>query len=411
MCQLRDEVSAPPTASTAGTSGQAKQHTNWIIAGQAYDLAKFVKHHPGGVDAILLGRGRDCTELFEQYHVLNDKHLRVLERYRMPPTSKAALGKLAADGPGANGGEALVDDGEADVSAIVGLQQPASRTAYQVDPFYEDVKAMVRAHGNIKMSTPFVILHCLHVLGLVYALRLWYQGSLVSAFLLPTLLWLFGAAMVHDGGHFALSHKAGVNKFLNFTAALITNSTGCWYLQHNILHHSYTNLHGQDGDLDSHHPYMRIHPEQSIAPTDLHHALRCISHLFMYVFAHIGLTMISPVSYFRGLAARRKGTADAKVEQDTYTLSQFHSGIVLQESYLWSYLTIGLNMQSLHHIVPGVSYSQLTSMYPKYRAICAKHGIRLLERRSLAHALATHVQTLWVLSKKHSFAEVSRKLT
>ncbi len=81
-----------------------------------------------------------------------------------------------------------------------------------------------------------------------------------------------------------------------------------------------------------------------------------------------------------------------------------------QDSYLWSYLTIGLNMQSLHHILPGVSYSQLTSMYPKYRAICAKHGIKLLERRNLAHAFWTHLETLWELSKTHSFAQVSRKL-
>lgn len=81
-----------------------------------------------------------------------------------------------------------------------------------------------------------------------------------------------------------------------------------------------------------------------------------------------------------------------------------------QESTLWAYLTIGLNMQSLHHIVPGVSYSQLPRLYPAYRAICEKHGIKLLERRNLAHAFWTHLQTLWVLSKTHSFVEVARKL-
>ncbi|GLC48375.1 hypothetical protein PLESTB_000089300 [Pleodorina starrii] len=476
MCQLV-ETSAPSALPEA-------PHKYWVIHGQVYDLASYVAKHPGGADAIMLGRGRDCTELFEQYHVLNTKHLRVLERYRV----SLPLAKLGSNNPkGALSVSAHVDgiNGEADAAAVVGLQQPASiqRAAHQSDPFYEDIKAMVRAHGNTKMSTPFVILHCLHVVGLVYALRLWYQGAFASAFVLPFFLWVLCAAMVHDGGHFALSRNAWVNKFLNNTAALITNSSGCWHLQHNILHHSYTNLHGKDCDLDSHHPYMRIHPEQSLPPTTVHHVLRLAGHLSMYLLAHIGLTLFSPIVYFRGLMARRKGAVDTKAAQDVQTLSQYHASIVLQvitatafyvipfmrfsffhaclltffptfmmsiafmviaqvshiqldaeapsadleklhwarrmaltsvdysqSSYLVSYLTIGLNMQSLHHIIPGVSYSQLTSMYPKYRAICEKHGIQLLERRNLWHALYTHLQTLWMLSKTHTFAQAARKL-
>ncbi|GIL83331.1 hypothetical protein Vretimale_11317 [Volvox reticuliferus] len=475
MCQLV-ETSAPAAL-------PEPPHDYWVIHGQVYDLASYVAKHPGGVDAILLGRGRDCTELFEQYHVLNNKHLRVLERYRI----SVSPAKLSINNLNGTCVSASFDglNGKTDATAVVGVQQPApvSRSVHQIDPFYEDVKAMVREHGNTKMSTPFVILHCLHVVGLFYALRLWYQGAFISAFLLPFFLWVLCAALVHDGGHFALSRNALVNKILNLTAALITNSSGCWYLQHNILHHSYTNLQGRDGDLDSHHPYIRIHPEQSHPPTTVHHVLRLTGHLGMYLLAHIGLTLLSPITYFRGLLARRKGLVDVKTAQDVHTLAQYHASIVLQvataaafymipfmrfsffhaclltffptfmmsvafmviaqvshiqleaeapspeleqlhwarrmaltsvdysqDSYLWSYLTIGLNMQSLHHIIPGVSYTQLTAMYPKYRAICAKHGIKLLERRNLWHALCTHLHTLWVLSKTHTFAEAARKL-
>jgi cytochrome b involved in lipid metabolism len=38
----------------------------------------FVARHPGGVDAIMLGKGRNCTELFESYHSLTDKPAQVL---------------------------------------------------------------------------------------------------------------------------------------------------------------------------------------------------------------------------------------------------------------------------------------------------------------------------------------------
>ena len=35
---------------------------------QVYDVSSFVSRHPGGADQILLGAGRDVTQLFESYH-------------------------------------------------------------------------------------------------------------------------------------------------------------------------------------------------------------------------------------------------------------------------------------------------------------------------------------------------------
>lgn len=37
---------------------------------QVYDVSSFVSRHPGGADQILLGAGRDITQLFESYHNL-----------------------------------------------------------------------------------------------------------------------------------------------------------------------------------------------------------------------------------------------------------------------------------------------------------------------------------------------------
>ena len=38
---------------------------------QVYDVSGFVSRHPGGVDQIMLGAGRDATQLFESYHKLD----------------------------------------------------------------------------------------------------------------------------------------------------------------------------------------------------------------------------------------------------------------------------------------------------------------------------------------------------
>lgn len=59
----------------------------WTIHGQQYDLSDFVDHHPGGKESILLGRGRDCTSMFESYHPFTNAHRAVLKKYQKHNTS------------------------------------------------------------------------------------------------------------------------------------------------------------------------------------------------------------------------------------------------------------------------------------------------------------------------------------
>jgi hypothetical protein len=55
----------------------------WWIHGDAYDLNDFVQAHPGGIEAILLGKGRDCTALVESYHPFSgDRVWKTLEKHR-----------------------------------------------------------------------------------------------------------------------------------------------------------------------------------------------------------------------------------------------------------------------------------------------------------------------------------------
>lgn len=40
----------------------------WVVHGKSYDFTDFVDRHPGGAYIMMLGKGRDCTELFESVH-------------------------------------------------------------------------------------------------------------------------------------------------------------------------------------------------------------------------------------------------------------------------------------------------------------------------------------------------------
>lgn len=43
-------------------------------------------------------------------------------------------------------------------------------------------------------------------------------------------------------------------------------------------------------------------------------------------------------------------------------------------SAFWRIFTGGLNTQSLHHCMPGVSSCHYDTLYPRFAAICKKHG-------------------------------------
>ena len=55
----------------------------WTIYGRQFDMRKFIEKHPGGKEAINLGRGRDCTYLVESYHPHSDKVWNILKKYEV----------------------------------------------------------------------------------------------------------------------------------------------------------------------------------------------------------------------------------------------------------------------------------------------------------------------------------------
>jgi cytochrome b involved in lipid metabolism len=54
----------------------------WTIHGKRYYLRPYVRKHPGGEHAILLGQGIDCTTLFETYHPFTERPHKVLKVYK-----------------------------------------------------------------------------------------------------------------------------------------------------------------------------------------------------------------------------------------------------------------------------------------------------------------------------------------
>lgn len=84
------------------------------------------------------------------------------------------------------------------------------------------------------------------------------QGALVAG---------IGFNVAHDAIHGSYSNNPWVNRLLGYSMNLIGGSSYVWSLSHNIVHHTWTNIHGLDGDLEvakflrlsPHQKYMKVH--------------------------------------------------------------------------------------------------------------------------------------------------------
>jgi len=58
-----------------------------------------------------------------------------------------------------------------------------------------------------------------------------------------------GMSVMHDANHGAYSNNSRVNQLLGYSLNLIGGDSFNWKVQHNQLHHTYTNIHGHDQDI------------------------------------------------------------------------------------------------------------------------------------------------------------------
>ncbi len=60
-----------------------------------------------------------------------------------------------------------------------------------------------------------------------------------------------GMNVMHDGNHGAFSSKSWVNNIMGGSIYILAGNVYNWQVQHNVLHHTYTNILGHDEDLEA----------------------------------------------------------------------------------------------------------------------------------------------------------------
>ncbi len=131
----------------------------------------------------------------------------------------------------------------------------------RVNQHFQDKK--VSRHANFMMKAKTVFMLCLYLTPLAILL-----SGAITTFWPMMLMWFLmglgmsgiGLSVMHDANHGSYSNNQMVNKAVGYLSNLIGGYHANWKIQHNVLHHSFTNIHGFDEDIDK--GVMRFSPNQ-----------------------------------------------------------------------------------------------------------------------------------------------------
>ena len=102
---------------------------------------------------------------------------------------------------------------------------------------------------HLKTIIMFAALLAPYFILLTLDIPVW--GQLLLTIVMGIGMAGIGMNVMHDANHGSYSSKTWMNKIMGSSMYLLAGNVYNWQVQHNVLHHTYTNIHGHDEDLDA----------------------------------------------------------------------------------------------------------------------------------------------------------------
>lgn len=407
-----------------------------------YDLSEF--NHPGGYDAIWHSYGRDATAMFEQYHsIMNQKNLQnILQKYEVPENKIIEAKKNLLEG-----------------------EDNVPQFNFNSD-FGNELKEKVQSHfiqkakdksTNIRQITKASTERWL-LIGILNLLRIlscfwWLSGSWYGLIVFPIIDWISAVNYFHDACHFSLSSNWKVNKIFSLLHPNFSTPIN-WYYQHNIGHHSYTNIKDKDPDLyhasniirsSEFTKYKKIHKYQNNLGITLYfnlalllmdiktttrsiisnnyfkfipslntyreqqnNLLVLIFYIIRYglVYMYLGSIIFTflPQILFSFLFMLNSQITHLHEDTFHYELDWYKHQVLTSSNHsigsTFGFLfSGGLNYQIEHHLFPGINHCHYPEIQPIVKSICKKHNIKYKEFNGFYDAFCSYYNHIKTLSK------------
>ncbi|MGL5111157.1 MAG: fatty acid desaturase family protein [Flavobacterium sp.] len=124
-----------------------------------------------------------------------------------------------------------------------------------------------------------------------------------------------GMNVMHDGNHGSYSTKNWVNKFMGGSIYILAGNVYNWQVQHNVLHHTYTNIPGHDEDLDA----GRIIRFTKEAKWQKFHRFQHYYSIFLYGLLTFNWAITTDFKQMRSYLKRKLSYGEAKSPKFLWT--------------------------------------------------------------------------------------------
>lgn len=311
--------------------------------------------------------------------------------------------------------------------------------------------------ASILLST-FAILY-----GMLVFVPMHWALSVLLCGIFGINLAAIGFNIMHDAGHNSFSENKKVNNLLSYSLNLLGGNIYFWKLKHNIAHHTYTNIDGEDHDIEI--KFMRIHHDQKLkkyhrfqrfyfpilysisylawiffqdyekyfrgrmghTSNPFHFPLREKVIFWISKIIHFSLFIVIPVwvvgwlSTLIGLliagavcgmslatvfqlahvveGTEFKTIEEAKVEEEWMVHQIQSTANFATRSKVLTWLLGGLNFQVEHHLFPKISHVHYPALNRIVRETCKEYQIQYNEFGTFMSAFRSHVQMIHVMSK------------
>jgi len=270
-----------------------------------------------------------------------------------------------------------------------------------------------------------------------------------------------GFNIMHDAGHNSFSENKRLNTLLSYSLNLLGGNIYFWKLKHNIAHHTYTNIDGEDHDIEV--KFMRIHHDQQLKK---HHKYQHLYFLLLYSISYLAwifyqdyekyfrqrmspnadkfnfplkekiifwsskvfhfiLFLVIPIAVLGWtkallgllIAAVICGLCLAIVFQLAHVVdgTEFKSNEAVEEEWMihqlqttanfstkskvLTWLLGGLNFQVEHHLFPKISHVHYPELNKIVRQTCQEHNIKYIEYKTFWQAFMSHIRVIKFMAK------------
>lgn len=414
------------------------------INGKYYDLTNF--NHPGGETAIWHSFGRDSTILFESHHpfVSKEKLEIILKKYEILELPKG-INLLV--------GEENVPKFNFNTEFSTELKLGVKKYFLQQSKIY-NINLLKATKATYWKWFQIIIFTILRLIAYLF----WINGYYISILLFPLFSWFANVNSFHDASHFALSTNQIINNILSYSAPEFTSPL-TWKYQHNIGHHSYTNIPKKDPDL-YHGSYLCRKTKDT--QHNFFHNYQNILVTLEWLFTFIGITILASLRMFFSdfsfkiipkLHSRKDTIIDlldrfifinlfliypfitfdfkkaiifSLIPRIIYSLffmlnsqiTHLHTPCLIHDNDWYAHqvrtstnhsmdnwfnfvFSGGLNYQIEHHLFPNINHCHHPYIQPIVKRICKKHKIEYKEFNGYYDAFISYCKHISLMSLKN----------